>query len=120
MRSLRLDEANDSILFCSSIVHSLAYQAAIIAMEKEDFIYLKGSQPTVTILDQSDFISKNQWGRTSGGQQRQWEIEHAFPSKNTENDVKVQESLTYIAVNPDKVDTVKPPKLESKCNCTVM
>ncbi|XXG62303.1 hypothetical protein AAC387_Pa05g0683 [Persea americana] len=120
MRSLRLDEANDSILFCSSIVQSLAYQAAIIAMEKEDFIYLKGSQPTVTILDQSDFISKNQWGRTLGGQQRQWEIEHAFPSKSTENNVKVQESLTYIAVNPDKVDTVKPPKLESKCNCTVM
>lgn len=128
MRSLTSDEATDSIMFCSSIVYDLAYQAAIIAMEKEDLISLKRSQPTVTILGQPDFISKNPLGRTSSrhtskfqeARQRQWEREDPFPSNNTENDVKVQEPLAYIAVNPDKVDSMKSPKQEFMCNCTVM
>ncbi|XP_076901036.1 uncharacterized protein LOC143555358 isoform X2 [Bidens hawaiensis] len=34
-RSLTLEEATDTILFCSSIVHNLAYEAANIAIEKE-------------------------------------------------------------------------------------
>eukprot|EP00252_Welwitschia_mirabilis_P004269 TRINITY_DN14558_c0_g1_i3.p1 TRINITY_DN14558_c0_g1~~TRINITY_DN14558_c0_g1_i3.p1 ORF type:complete len:1275 (-),score=284.03 TRINITY_DN14558_c0_g1_i3:367-4191(-) len=35
-RNLTLEEATDTILFCSSIVHDLAYKAVNIAMEKEN------------------------------------------------------------------------------------
>ncbi|XP_039133372.1 uncharacterized protein LOC120270435 [Dioscorea cayenensis subsp. rotundata] len=37
-RSLTLEEVTDTILFCSSIIHDLAYKAATEVMEREEFV----------------------------------------------------------------------------------
>ncbi|CAL9081794.1 unnamed protein product [Musa textilis] len=51
-RSFTLEEATDTILFCSSIVHDVAYKAATIAMEKESAPY-ESSYRTVTFMGNS-------------------------------------------------------------------
>lgn len=133
-RSLTLEEATDTILLCSSIVHDLAYQAATIAIEKEQSVPLEGSQPTVTILGKSNTERKEARGRTIGrrsvksqkGRQKRMETDAGPPASKTENDENenenVDESLQQrpVGLPPNKVDGMKPPKLESKCNCTIM
>ncbi|XP_010248888.1 PREDICTED: uncharacterized protein LOC104591651 [Nelumbo nucifera] len=127
-RSLTLEEATDTILFCSSIVHDLAYRAATVAMEKEDKVPLEGSRPTVTILGKSSSGRKDPRGRTGNkrtpksqkARQRRVESDIQTPSAKVEIDVKAHESWAHDAGAPNKVDSTKPPKLESKCNCAVM
>lgn len=128
-RSLTLEEATDTILFCSSIVHDLAYKAATIAMEKEAAVPLEGSHPTVTILGKSTMETRDpRRGRivnkrsfkSQKARQRQIETEKNLPSSKTENDENIDESLMRNIGIPNKLDSVKPPKLESKCNCTIM
>ncbi|KAF8378136.1 hypothetical protein HHK36_029473 [Tetracentron sinense] len=128
VRSLSLEEATDTILFCSSIVHNLAYQAASIGMEKENLIPLEGSRPMVTILGKSSADRKDSRGRMASKhtpkskkvRQRMVETDMRTPSTMTETDVKTNESLTHDSRVPNKADSGRPPKLESKCNCTVM
>ncbi|TXG56103.1 hypothetical protein EZV62_017416 [Acer yangbiense] len=127
-RSLTLEEATDAILFCSSIVHDLAYQAATIAMEKENEEPLEDSRPTVTILGKSSGDRKDPRGRTISkrtakslkARQRRVETNVKAPSSKTENDENADESMICNVGVPNKVDSTKPPKLESKCNCTIM
>ncbi|KAF7813629.1 flocculation protein FLO11 [Senna tora] len=128
-RNLTLEEATDTILFCSSIIHDLAYQAATIAMEKESTEPLEGSKPTVALLGTPNTGSrKGLRSRTVGKRtlksqkvrQRKVETDVKSPLSKTENDENVDESFKHNAGLPDKVDSTKPPKLESKCNCTVM
>lgn len=130
-RSLTLEEATDTILFCSSIIHDLAYQAATIAMEKErPNDPFEGSEPTVTLLgkpvsDRKDF-RRRPFGKrplkTQETRQRKVETDVKTPSGKTENDENIDESFTHNNVGlPTKVDSMKPPpKLESKCNCIIM
>ncbi|KAJ7950716.1 Proline-rich family protein [Quillaja saponaria] len=128
-RSLTLEEATDTILFCSSIIHGLAYQAATIAMEKENSVPLEASRPMVTVLGKSNADRKNSRSRVIGKRtlkspktkQRRVEIDEKPPPIKMENDENRDESLTSNVGLPNKVDTsMKPPKLESKCNCTIM
>ncbi|KAJ0037562.1 hypothetical protein Pint_23666 [Pistacia integerrima] len=127
-RSLTLEEATDAILFCSSIVHDMAYEAVTIALEKESSVPVEGSRPTVTILGKSSSDRKNQRGRTVGkhtsksqkARQRRVETNAKPPSSETENDENADESMIRNVGLPNKVDCMKPPKLESKCNCTIM
>ncbi|KAK3040801.1 hypothetical protein RJ639_029145 [Escallonia herrerae] len=126
-RSLTLEEATDTILFCSSIIHNLAYDAASIAMEKENPVLLEGSWPTVTILGKGSSDRKDSRGRTVGkrasksqkARQRRVETDTKPPS-NTKSDEKAEVSATRIVGFPKHDDSTKPPKLESKCNCTIM
>ncbi|CAI0426127.1 unnamed protein product [Linum tenue] len=131
-RSLTLEEATDTILFCSSIVHDLAYKAATIAIEKELSVPLNDSRPTVTILGKSIPDRKD----TRGGvrarrslkpskvkqQQKQEEASVKSPSsaKVVENDENADDSMVRNVGLPNKMDSSKPLKLESKCNCTIM
>lgn len=129
-RSLTLEEATDTILFCSSIVHNLAYQAVNIAMEKENVVPLESSRPTVTLLGRSTPDRKEAHGRNGGkrssksqkSRQRRLEETGAKPpSTNSGIEEKNEESLPRIVGLPNnKVDSTKPPKLESKCNCRIM
>lgn len=131
-RSLTLEEATDTILFCSSIIHDLAYQAATIAMENESSDPLEGSKPTVTILGKHNPDRKDSHSRTVGkrasksqkatNRQRRVETEAKSPSAKveSENDVNIDESFPRNVGLPSKVDNMKPPKLESKCNCSIM
>ncbi|KAF5939882.1 hypothetical protein HYC85_021049 [Camellia sinensis] len=129
-RSLTLEEATDTILFCSSIIHNLAYKAASIAMEKENSVPLEGSRPMVTILGNSNSDTKDPpRGRIPGKRtskshkvsRRQEETDTKPPfDNNIGSDEKVDVSTTHIVGVPNKGDSMKPPKLESKCNCSVM
>ncbi|KAK6930863.1 hypothetical protein RJ641_002656 [Dillenia turbinata] len=130
-RSLTLEEATDSILFCSSIVQNLAYQAATIAIEKENVAPLEGSKPTVMVVgktssdrsDRKDSRGRNATRRHSKSQKqrhRKTETDTKPPPSKTEDDEKINEVLEHDIEVPKKVDSLKPPKLESKCNCTIM
>lgn len=128
-RSLTLEEATDTILFCSSIIHDLAYQAATIAVEKECSEQLVGSEPTVTLLgkpvsDRKDVrrrpIGKRALKTQKTRQEKRVETGVKTPSDKTENDENIDESFTQNVGLPNKVDSIKPPKLESKCNCIIM
>ncbi|XP_022726186.1 uncharacterized protein LOC111282386 isoform X2 [Durio zibethinus] len=127
-RSLTLEEATDTILFCSSIVHDLAYRAATIAIEKGSSVPLQGSRPTVTILGKSTYDRKDLRGRTVGRRtskshkvrQRWVETNVKSVSTKTENDENADESSIHNVGLPNKLDSTKPQKLESKCNCSIM
>ncbi|KAF8399901.1 hypothetical protein HHK36_015771 [Tetracentron sinense] len=129
-RSMVLEEeATDTILFCSSIVHDLIYQAATIGMENEKSVLLEGSWPMVTILGKSSSGRKDPHGRTASkrtpksqkARQRRVEKEMKAPSTKTDTEIKTNESLTHDAGVMNKVESKGPPQeLESKCNCTVM
>lgn len=128
-RSLTLEEATDTILFCSSIIHNIAYDAATIAIEKENPVPLEGSRPMVTILGKANPERKDPRGRTAvqrasksqKARQRRVEIDTQPPS-NTKNDENTDVSTTRIVgvYNNDDKSLKAPPKLESKCNCTIM
>ncbi|KAI5406271.1 uncharacterized protein LOC127083081 [Lathyrus oleraceus] len=128
-RSLTLEEATDTILFCSSIIHDLAYQAATIAMENECSGPFEGSEPTVTLLgksvpDRKDIrrrpVSKRTV-KTPKSRPKSVETGVKIVSGKTENDENIDESFTNNVGLPNKVDnSMKPPKLESKCNCIIM
>ncbi|KAJ6725766.1 GASTRIC MUCIN-LIKE PROTEIN [Salix purpurea] len=127
-RSLSLEEVTDATLFCSSIVHDLAYQAATIAIEKESSEPMEGSRPTVTILGKSTAERKDPRGRPAGKRasksqkvrQRRAETDVKHSANKTENDENRNESMVRNVGLPSEMDSMKPPKLESKCNCTIM
>ncbi|KAJ1410607.1 hypothetical protein SESBI_21773 [Sesbania bispinosa] len=111
-RSLTLEEATDTILFCSSIIHDLAYQAATIAMDKESSDPLEGSEPTVTLVgepisDKKDTRNRSRpvSKRTLKSQkirQRRVETVVKTPSGKTENDENIDESFTQNVGLPNK------------------
>lgn len=130
-KSLTLEEATDAILFCSSIVHDLAYEAATIAIEKENSVPFGGSHPPVAILGSSNSNNiREPHGRTSAKRtpkspktrKRRTETEtETKPSSGKDDNAGTSDkSTTRIVGVPDRGDSMKPPKLESKCNCAIM
>lgn len=126
-RNLTLEEATDTILFCSSIVHNLAYKAVTIAMEKES-PPIEIPRPTVTIVgrseDRKNTCARDATRRTSKFQRiksRQTAAHlQAPPNNNIEVNVKDHEAVMHVVTIPEKADTLKPLNANSKCNCTVM
>lgn len=126
LRSLTLEEATDTILFCSSIIHDLAYRAATIGMEKE-LVPPEVPRPTVTILGKSvpdlkdSFkISNKRSPYSRKVKRKKLETPTTLPSAELGNSFKKSDSTPTNTEISNTVDGVKPPKLESKCNCTVM
>lgn len=126
-RNLTLEEATDTILFCSSIVHNLAYKAVTIAMEKES-PPIEIPRPMVTIVgrseDRKNTCARDATRRTSKFQRiksRQTAAHlQAPPNNNIEVNVKDHEAVMHVVTIPEKADTLKPLNANSKCNCTVM
>ncbi|XP_057541493.1 uncharacterized protein LOC130820225 isoform X3 [Amaranthus tricolor] len=129
-RSLTLEEATDTILFCNSIIHDLAYKAASIAIEKEkeNLEPLEGSKPTVTIPERRSFDRKDPLPRgittgrspkTQKARKRRATTETEAKPPLTENEKSNEPVVRNIGL-PNNLDSMKPPKLESKCNCTIM
>ncbi|GMH27671.1 hypothetical protein Nepgr_029514 [Nepenthes gracilis] len=127
-RSLTLEEATDTILFCSSIIHTLAYEAAGIAMEKEkeNLAPLEGYRQAAITPGNARWDPR---GRTpsrrkikSQKPKQLWvETETKSPPFKTEPNNNPDEPTTRIVGLQNKVDNMKPPpKLESKCNCRIM
>ncbi|GKB95340.1 hypothetical protein Tco_0981477 [Tanacetum coccineum] len=132
-RSLTLEEATDTILFCSSIVHSLARNAATIAIEKEnaiDPLNENGSWPLIPATRKSDlhkpeYQSQKKTKRSSQShkpkQEKEPETEPTDIYK-TETEGKTEIPRTRIVGfrDLDNGESKKPPMLESKCNCIIM
>lgn len=126
-RSLTLDEATDAILFCSSIVHNLAYEAASIAIEREDPVVplevrraSKASQFARFSMKDSNSYLRPKAAKTK---HKQAELVVKPTLQKPDNDAQDQGILTQMSQNlvvSHKPDSMKPPKLESKCNCTIM
>ncbi|KAK9113499.1 hypothetical protein Syun_020296 [Stephania yunnanensis] len=124
-RSLTLDEATDTILFCNSIIHDLAYQAANIAIEKENLVPLEELRPTIpkSSSDKKDVrssFSNKRTPKSKKARRRRVETDAKTASPKTESNVKSVDTLPHGARAINKVDSTRPPKLDSKCNCTVM
>lgn len=129
-RSLTLAEATDAILFCSSIIHDIAYKAATIGMDKELAVPPEASRPTITIVEKSEIDRKDSrkmpnkhTPKSQKFKRKKLETQTKTPLTESGNNVIIQGStLPSNAGNAlNKVpDSTKPPKLESKCNCTVM
>ncbi|KAH9603706.1 hypothetical protein KSS87_007457 [Heliosperma pusillum] len=122
-KSLTLEEATDTILFCNSIIHDLAYRAASIAIEKEkeNLEPFERSRPTVTIPDRRDphgFSSTRTPKPQKARKKRTTETEVKPPLM--QNDEKSNEPMVRNVGIPNDGNSMKPPKLESKCNCTIM
>lgn len=132
-KSLTLEEATDAILFCSSIIQNVANQAASIAIDREGSFPLEGCHPTITMVGKPSSDRKDLRIRPGGRRSlrspktrvKRVETNHKrAPSSKTENDEKdgnAGESLSQNIAFPQKIEgTIMPPKLESKCNCTIM
>lgn len=126
-RNLTLEEATDTILFCSSIIHDLAYNAATIATEneKEPIAEQLGLLPT-TILEKSipglREESRKMSKRTPKPQKfkpKKIEVRPKSPLKEVGN-TNIEEFAAPEDGFPRKLEIAKPPKVESKCNCSVM
>lgn len=126
-KSLTLEEAADVILFCSSIVHNLAYEAVNIAIDNEA-LPMEALRPAVTLVGKSNFerrdtrLAKRRSSRSEKAQKKSMEIEAAASSCNAEIN---EMSSPHVAGPPDHGapdtgDIMKPPKVESKCNCILM
>ncbi|KAL3649863.1 hypothetical protein CASFOL_006266 [Castilleja foliolosa] len=123
-RSLTLEEATDAILFCSSIVHNLAYKAANIATG-EDNSPVEALQPAVTFVGKSNSDRRELRSRATGRRssksqkvrQRKLETDNTKPPVVAESDEKPSQGIVR---SPSKGDSMNPPKLESKCNCVIM
>ena len=129
-RSLTLAEATDTILFCSSIIHDIAYKAATIGMEEELVLPAEASRPTVTIPcksvnDQNDLrkVPNKHTPKSQKFKRKKLETQTKSPLTESGNNVIVQGSTPPASARnfPEKApDSTRPPKLESKCNCIVM
>ncbi|KQJ91751.1 uncharacterized protein LOC100845738 [Brachypodium distachyon] len=126
-RSFTLEEATDTILFCSSIVHDLTYKAATIAMEHEQESELAGApRPTVMQIGKSirreDGLLKLPHRQTPQPRVRKKKIESETITEITKTEIIAKDPVAvHSASEVTKAsDSMKPPKMESKCNCTIM
>ncbi|CAM0949992.1 unnamed protein product [Alopecurus aequalis] len=128
-RSFTLEEATDTILLCSSIVHDLAYKAATIALEQEQGSELAvATRPTVMGICKSfqreDGLLKLPHRRTPKPNRNiiRKRLECETVTETAEMQVITKDPVTVHSA-PEitrSSDTMKPPKMESKCNCTIM
>ncbi|KAJ1256749.1 hypothetical protein BS78_K315300 [Paspalum vaginatum] len=127
-RCFTLEEAADTILFCSSIVHDLAYKAATIALENEkESECVDCIRPTVTIVGRSvikeESLPKLPHRRTPNRKVKRKRLEGEIATmETTEKDNFAEDSSPIRSASgiTRNSDNVKPPKLESKCNCIIM
>ncbi|KAK3136405.1 hypothetical protein QOZ80_5BG0433690 [Eleusine coracana subsp. coracana] len=127
-RCFTLEEATDTILFCSSIVHDLAYKAATIALENEqESECVEPIRPAVTIVGKSlpkeDSLLKLPHRRTTNRKVKRKRLEgETTVSESPEKDSTAKDSSPVRSASgiTRNSDNMKPPKLESKCNCIIM
>lgn len=123
-RCFTLQEATDTILFCSSIVHEIAYRAATIGLEHEQKSELAcGCGPTVTIVQTS--IPK---GDSSLKLSHKPIPKHRKKSEGVA--ITETDKMEVVGKDPGPAclvpefsrtsDSTKLSKLESKCNCAIM
>ncbi|XP_019059528.1 PREDICTED: flocculation protein FLO11-like isoform X2 [Tarenaya hassleriana] len=127
-RSLTLEEATDAILFCSSIVHEIAYKAASTAIDSDTEEPFEQLRPTVTVSGRSNTVTKDTWSRNlvpkrnskaTKTRRARAEEEEKSPGK-LKNDENAGIPVIRNVGIPNRMDEMKQPKPESKCNCRIM
>ncbi|XP_078157567.1 RUN/FYVE domain protein [Carex rostrata] len=134
-RSFTLEEATDTILFCSSIVHDIAYKAATIAIEKENSKQELIEEPRTIITATNNPTAKPNRSteppvkrivNARKVKRKRPDTENTTQSGEAEDgDTKDCDSLpaTGDTVHKNEGPKLPPPppaKLEAKCNCTIM
>ncbi|KAJ4819012.1 RUN/FYVE domain protein [Rhynchospora pubera] len=133
-RSFTLEEATDTILFCSSIVHDLAYNAATIAIEKENASQevIEESRPTIAAInipttkpDSSTGLPVKRIVNARKVKRKRPESENSMSREPEGRDAKGSDLLPATGdggVHKKEGLKQQPPpaKLEAKCNCTIM
>ncbi|KAF8725449.1 hypothetical protein HU200_019971 [Digitaria exilis] len=123
-RCFTLEEATDTILFCSSIAHDIAYKAATIRLEREQQSELDSvPRPTVTMVGQS--ISRGDCSLKPPNRRIPRHRKRSEGGNVTETAKMEAGTKDPVPVRPDPEfsrtsDSMKPPKVESKCNCAIM
>jgi len=123
-RCFTLEEAADTILFCSSIAHDIVYRAATIGLEREQQSELDSApRPTVTMVEQS--ISRGDSSlqppnRRMSRHRKRTEGGTVTESAKLEVVTKDPVSVRPVPESLRTSDSMKPPKVESKCNCAIM
>jgi hypothetical protein len=123
-RCFTLEEATDTILFCSSIVHDIAYKAATIGLEHEQKSELASSpRPAVTMVEKStpkgDSSLKLPHRRIPKHRKK---LEGGASTGTAKMEVVAKDPVpVHLVTDLSRTsDSIKPPKLESKCNCAIM
>ncbi|XP_047323904.1 uncharacterized protein LOC124927519 isoform X2 [Impatiens glandulifera] len=136
MRSLTLEEATEAILFCNSIVQNIANEAANIAIDKERATELEVPLPMLPHLmgPTMNLDRKDPRGQTLGKRgprsqkqnRKRVQTESRTVPDSPDDGKHVNASATtttrIVGVVASQTDSMKPPppKLESKCNCSIM
>lgn len=124
-RSMTLEEATDTVLFCSSIVHDLVYKVATTAMEKEPL--LATPIPTVTRSGMSHMERRKvcreatvrRTLRYQTIKSRQTMAHLHTPSNRIETTVEDQQPVMHVKVG-ERNRSTRPKKENPKCCCTVL
>ncbi|TVU51540.1 hypothetical protein EJB05_02975 [Eragrostis curvula] len=122
-RCFTLEEATDTILFCSSIVHGIAYRAATIGLEHEQQSELGIPRPTVTMVGKSIPKGDSSLKLPHRRIPRHRKKSEGGTITDTGNMEVVAKDPVPVRLVPElsrTSDSMKPPKLESKCNCAIM
>nr|TKW25043.1 hypothetical protein SEVIR_3G090500v2 [Setaria viridis] len=119
-----LEEATGTILICSSIAHDIAYRAATIGLEREEQLELASApRPTVTMVGQS--ISRGNSSLKPPNKRmprHRKRSEGGTVTETAKMEVVIKDPVP-VRVVPESLrtsDSMKPPKVESKCNCAIM
>lgn len=124
-RSMTLEEATDTVLFCSSIVHDLVYKAATTAMQKETI--LATPIPTVTRTGMSHMECRKvcreapvrRTLRYQTIKSRQTMAHLHTPSNRIETTVEDQQPVMLVKIG-ERNRSTRPKKENPKCCCTVL
>eukprot|EP01018_Ginkgo_biloba_P026484 Gb_22546 [translate_table: standard] len=128
-RSLTLAEATDTVLFCSSIVHSLVHNAMTIGMQKENLMPIVDHSAAVKILGipaaacrsaTAGATSRHILTKPKKIKSRKTMPQMQIPSNKIENDVKAQDPVMHVVTVPQRDDIARARKANSKCRCIVM
>ncbi|KAL6641692.1 hypothetical protein ACP70R_019873 [Stipagrostis hirtigluma subsp. patula] len=123
-RCFTLEEATDTVLFCSAIVHDVAYKAATIGLEREQELEFTAiPRSAITIVGNS--MPKGEGlrklpRRRMPKHRKKSEGETSTETSKVEVVTKDPGQARSIPEVTRMPDSMKLPKLESKCNCTVM
>ncbi|XP_071690927.1 uncharacterized protein [Rutidosis leptorrhynchoides] len=130
VRSLTLEEATDTILFCSSIVQNLASEAATLAIEKETPPDLPDNNLSFPLIpavakgysDPKEVQAKKTIKPSSKSQKKKkiMEKDTMMDPTRLNDGEKTDLSKTPRIVYSNNKENTRPPKLESKCNCIIM
>lgn len=124
-RSMTLDEATDTVLFCSSIVHDLVYKAVTTATQKETI--LATPIPTVTRSGLSHMECRKvcrqatvrRTLRYQTIKSRQTMAHLHTPANRVETTVEHQQPVMHVKIG-ERNRSTRPKKENPKCCCTIL